>query len=170
MANPLKNIVIGAFGAAVIAAVGVFLLAAPPSVSEIPAVSKTSAGPASFASRDWHILDGKRFAGELGFKGKPAHAKDVWIFDAGTFRSVECEKCGYPRGPFRAMRKDGHVSFVAETLCNLTGATIIWEGTVSPAGEIEGTFTWIKKRWYRKMTKVFWFKGRLEPRQSADGR
>jgi len=107
------------------------------------------------------ILDGKSFSGELGLLGKPASATDLLLFNDGMFISKGCEeKCGYTAAKFQVRAEEGSLIVKSETPCLKSDATIIWQGTVK-GDEIEGTFTWINKRWYWTFEKEFWFKGKL---------
>lgn len=106
-------------------------------------------------------LDGQTFSGELGPIGKPADATDSWVFQDGWFLSKSCLECGFPRSGYSAEVRNGEVAFTTKTNCPVSDAVIVWEGTVR-GREIEGVYTWTKKRWYRTVRKQFWFKGTLE--------
>ena len=106
------------------------------------------------------VLDGMVFSGEFGAMGKDPLNTDTWVFENGTFLSERCEKCGFPRGVYRTRREGDKITFVTETPCPKTDATLVWRGTVEN-GRIEGVFTWTKKRWYRTIRKDFWFNGTL---------
>ena len=112
-------------------------------------------------------LDGYIFTGELGPVGKPADATDTWIFEDGSFVSKSCLQCGFPQSGYTAQVRAGEVEFKTKTRCPVSDAVIVWEGTVKK-GEIEGVFTWTKKRWYRTVRKKFWFKGKLADTSSSD--
>jgi len=107
------------------------------------------------------ILEGKSFSGELGLLGKPASATDLLLFNEGMFVSKGCEKrCGYTAAEYQIRAEGGYYEVISETPCLKSDATIIWQGTVK-GDEIEGTFTWINKRWYWTFEKEYWFKGKL---------
>ena len=120
-----------------------------------------TAGPENIPFDCVHFLEGKVFEGQLGTLGEPASTTDVLTFKDGEFISSECqEKCGYSAGDYW-VRGYGDVYRVrAETLCENSDALIVWEGVIN-GNEIEGTFTWINKRWYWTFEKQFWFKGEL---------
>ena len=112
------------------------------------------------------VLDGQFFAGEMGPMGKGANIEGAWIFDQGMFVSKECEVCGFPKSPYWVRFAEDGIHFMSETQCPKTQATIVWQGIVKD-GEVEGTFTWTKKRWYWTIEKEFWFKGKLADTQTA---
>ena len=114
------------------------------------------------------ILEGKSFSGELGLLGKPASATDLLLFNDGMFISKGCEKrCGYTAAEYQIHAEGDSFEVVSETPCLKSDATIIWQGTVK-GDEIEGTFTWINKRWYWTFEKEFWFKGKLIESSTAE--
>lgn len=107
------------------------------------------------------ILEGKSFSGELGPLGQSASATDLLAFNDGMFISKGCEKrCGYTAAEYQIRAVGDHFEVISETPCLKSDATIIWQGTVN-GDEIEGTFTWVNKRWYWTFEKEFWFKGKL---------
>jgi hypothetical protein len=114
------------------------------------------------------ILEGKSFSGDLGLLGKPASATDLLLFNDGMFISKGCEKrCGYTAAEYQIRAEGGYFEVMSETPCLKSDATIIWQGTVK-GDEIEGTFTWINKRWYWTFEKEFWFKGKLIESNAAE--
>lgn len=114
------------------------------------------------------ILEGKSFSGELGLLGKPASATDLLLFNDGMFISKGCEKrCGYTAAEYQIRAEEGYFEVMSETPCLESDATIVWQGTVK-GDEIEGTFTWINKRWYWTFEKEFWFKGKLVESSAAE--
>ena len=107
------------------------------------------------------ILEGKSFSGELGLVGKPASATDLLLFNDGLFISKGCEdRCGYTAAKYQIRAVGDYFEVISETPCLKSDATIIWRGKVK-GSEIEGTFTWINKRWYWSFEKEYWFKGKL---------
>jgi hypothetical protein len=107
------------------------------------------------------VLEGKSFAGELGLKGKPASNTDLVIFNDGRFISEGCQRrCGYTDGKYWVRKEGDQLQVKSETPCLKTDATILWEGVIN-GDEIEGTFTWVNKRWYWTFEKEFWFRGKL---------
>jgi hypothetical protein len=114
------------------------------------------------------ILEGKSFSGELGLVGKPASATDLLLFNDGMFISKGCEKrCGYTAAEYEIRAEGDNFEVMSETPCLKSDATIVWQGTVK-GDEIEGTFTWINKRWYWTFEKEFWFKGKLVESNAAE--
>ena len=131
----------------------------------------TETAPAEIESPDTpqnSILDGKAFSGELGLLGKPASATDLLLFNDGMFISKGCEKrCGYTAAEYQIRAEGDHFEVISETPCLKSDATILWQGTVK-GDEIEGSFTWINKRWYWTFEKEFWFKGKLVESSAAE--
>lgn len=118
------------------------------------------APPPSQQSERASVLDGKIFIGEAGPVGKEAMTEDAWIFEEGRFRSRNCEECGFQESPYWVSFKQEGTQFLSETRCPVTDAKLIWKGTVKD-GRIEGTYTWTRKRWYRTIEKIYWFRGKL---------
>ena len=114
------------------------------------------------------ILEGKSFSGDLGLLGKPASATDLLLFNDGLFISKGCEeRCGYTAAEYQIRAVGDYFEVISETPCLKSNATIIWRGKVK-GNEIEGTFTWINKRWYWSFEKEFWFKGKLVESNAAN--
>jgi len=114
------------------------------------------------------ILEGKSFSGYLGLLGKPASATDLLLFNDGLFISKGCEeRCGYTAAEYQIRAVGDYFEVISETPCLKSDATIIWRGKVK-GNEIEGTFTWINKRWYWSFEKEFWFKGKLVESNAAN--
>ena len=113
-------------------------------------------------------LDGRRFAGDFGPENSGRRVKDTFVFSSGTFMSMQCKECGYPRGAYSVTKKAGATTFVATTPCPKTDARIVWRGTIS-GDRIVGVATWTRTRWYRTIRKNFTFKGKLVRRQDAKG-
>lgn len=119
------------------------------------------AGAGDVSSQQIKVLDGKTFSGDLGLPGKPASATDLLVFDNGMFVSKGCEaRCGYTAAEYEVDTKGDSYEIKSETPCLKSDAIIKWQGTVE-GDRIEGTFTWVNKRWYWSFEKVFWFKGKL---------
>lgn len=119
--------------------------------------SGSNAEPAETAPK---ALDGKTFKGEIGQIGGDAFSDDTWVFDNGLFASMECQKCGFPKGTYTVTREGNAIHFRTETTCPVTDAALVYTGTVKD-GRIEGTYTWTKERWYWTIEKDFWFEGEL---------
>ena len=94
------------------------------------------------------FLDGKSFSGDLGPFGKPATATDLLVFNDGMFVSKGCEiRCGYTAAKYQVQVEGDNLQVESETPCLKSDAVIQWRGTVK-GNQIEGTFTWVNKRWY----------------------
>ena len=106
-----------------------------------------------------HILDGKKFFGPTGEKGKKGHHEDMLIFKDGMFTSSECLQYGFNSGPYTATVDDHGIKFRAETVSRTLGK-MEWQGTLK--GDIlDVTYTWTKERWLWTTFRQYWFKGRL---------
>ncbi|WP_152204992.1 hypothetical protein [Marinobacter changyiensis] len=106
-------------------------------------------------------LDGKSFQSRLGPIGQPADVDDLLVFEDGYFVSEECERrCGYAKVEYWVRAQDDGIQMRADVPCTESGAMMYWRGTVR-GDQIEGSFTWVNKRWYWTFEKEFWFKGRL---------
>lgn len=105
-------------------------------------------------------LDGRTFKGEIGEIGGDSFSDDTWVFEDGLFASMECQKCGFPKGAYTVTREGDAIHFRTETTCPVTDAALVYTGTVQD-GRIKGTYTWTKERWYWTIEKDFWFEGEL---------
>jgi hypothetical protein len=136
--------------------------------NNLQAAETTPTGNQNPGAPQISILEGKSFSGELGLVGKPASATDLLLFDDGMFISKGCEaRCGYTAAEYQIRAKGDHFEVISETPCLKSDATILWQGTVK-GDEIEGSFTWINKRWYWTFEKEFWFKGKLIESNAAE--
>lgn len=134
----------------------------------LKAAETTPTGNQNPAAPQISILEGKSFSGELGLLGKPASATDLLLFNDGMFISKGCEaRCGYTAAEYQIRAKGDHFEVISETPCLKSDATILWQGTVK-GDEIEGSFTWVNKRWYWTFEKEFWFKGKLIESKAAE--
>jgi len=107
------------------------------------------------------VLDGMTFSGEIGYLGKPARAKDQFIFSDGRFASSECVKrCGYEAAPYFVRQNGAKTEFISISRCNYKDAKIVWRGTVEN-GIVKGESHWTVKRWYRTVEQTSWFEGKL---------
>ena len=59
-------------------------------------------------------LDGKTFVGEFGSYRTGALTTDSFVFRNGTFMSMQCAKCGYPKGVYKTTTNQGVTKFIAE--------------------------------------------------------
>ena len=105
------------------------------------------------------LLDGKRFEGPTGEKGKKEHHVDTLIFEEGRFTSTACFEYGFESGPYTATAEDGTVRFKAVTL-SPTHGKMEWSGTLR-GEELEVDYNWTKERWLWTTFREYWFKGSL---------
>jgi hypothetical protein len=105
------------------------------------------------------ILDGKKFVGLTGEKGKKAHHEDVLSFSEGIFTSSACYHYGFKGGPYTATVDGDSIHFRAETL-SPTHGKMVWQGTLKD-GTLEVDYSWTKERWLWTTHREYWFKGSL---------
>ena len=145
----------------------IFIIFAISSVNDLKAAESKSAEIQTPGTAPITILEGKAFSGELGPPGKAASATDLLLFNDGMFVSKGCEaRCGYTAAEYQIRAKGDQFEVTSETPCLKSDAIIVWRGTVT-GNEIEGTFTWVNKRWYWTFEKEFWFKGKLVDANAA---
>lgn len=113
--------------------------------------------PKSFPAK--HLLDGKKFIGPTGEKGKKVHHEDVLIFAGGRFTSSKCFEFGFTDGPYVATVEAGLIKFHAETT-SPTHGKMEWQGTLK-GDTLEVYYNWTKKRWLWTTFREYWFKGVL---------
>jgi len=106
-----------------------------------------------------HILDGKKFIGPTGEKGKKVHHEDVLSFSDGKFTSSECFQYGFKGGPYSTTVEAGSIHFQAETT-SPTHGEMVWNGTLKGA-TLDVTYSWSKERWFWTTYREYWFKGSL---------
>jgi hypothetical protein len=106
-----------------------------------------------------HILDGKKFIGPTGEKGKKVHHEDVLSFSDGKFTSSECFQFGFKGGPYTATVEAESIHFHAETT-SPTHGKMVWKGTLQ-GDTLAVTYTWTKERWFWTTFREYWFKGSL---------
>jgi hypothetical protein len=106
-----------------------------------------------------HILDGKKFKGQTGEKGKKTHHEDVLVFDEGRFTSTECFQFGFMSGPYTATVLSDSIQFEAETL-SPTHGKMVWSGILK-GDTLDVTYFWTKERWLWTTHREYWFKGTL---------
>ena len=146
----------------------ILIISAVTTLNYLKAAETTPTGNQTPGVPQISILEGKSFSGELGLLGKPASTTDLLVFNDGMFISKGCEKrCGYTAATYRIHAKGDHFEMISETPCLKSDATILWQGTVK-GDEIEGSFTWVNKRWYWTFEKEFWFKGKLVESKAAE--
>jgi hypothetical protein len=105
------------------------------------------------------ILDGKKFVGLTGEKGKKAHHEDALSFSEGIFTSSACYHYGFKGGPYTATVDGDSIHFRAETL-SPTHGKMVWQGTLKD-GTLEVDYSWTKERWLWTTHREYWFKGSL---------
>ena len=114
-------------------------------------------GAASTASG---ILDGKKFVGPTGEKGKKVDHEDVLSFSDGTFTSSACAPYGFKDGPYTATVKGDSIRFQAVTV-SPTHGKMEWQGTLKD-DTLDVTYSWTKERWLWTTYREYWFKGSLQ--------
>src|SRR5262245_52135245 len=110
-------------------------------------------------SRGAGPLDGRRFAGETGEKGKAKGDKEDFLFADGRFDPLGCHQWGFSAAPYTARSEGGAVHFEAETVSPKEGS-MVWKGQVH-RDILEGTMVWRKAG---QEPIESWFKGELQQR------
>jgi len=95
-----------------------------------------------------------------GEKGKKADHEDIISFRDGRFISEGCVKYGFEEKTFTATADGDAIRFLAENVSPKLGI-MLWEGNVK-GDDIEATSTWIRDRWYWKIKKEYWYRGKLK--------
>jgi hypothetical protein len=62
-----------------------------------------------------HLLDGKKFIGPTGEKGKKVHHEDILKFSGGKFTSPECFQYGFKGGLYTATIEGDAIHFQIDT-------------------------------------------------------
>ena len=96
------------------------------------------------ASAGSGVLDGKKFVGLTGEKGKKVHHEDVLSFNDGKFTSSSCFKYGFQSGLYTATIEGDSIHFQAETI-SPTHGKLLWQGTLK-GDTLDVTYTWTKER------------------------
>jgi hypothetical protein len=125
-------------------------------VAIVALLAAKSAEPASAASG---VLDGKRFVGPTGEKGKKVHHEDELIFSDGMFTSTACFEYGFGAGPYTATVEGDAIHFQAETK-SPTHGKMEWKGTLKD-GTLKVDYSWTKERWLWTTYREYWFTGTL---------
>ena len=107
-----------------------------------------------------HLLDGKKFIGPTGEKGKKVHHEDVLEFRGGKFTSSECFQYGFKGGPYTTTIHGDTIHFQAETI-SPTHGKMVWQGTLK-GDTLNVTYSWTKERWFWTTYREYWFKGTLQ--------
>ena len=106
-----------------------------------------------------HILDGKKFVGPTGEKGKNVHHEDVLSFSDGKFTSSQCFQYGFTGGPYTTTAEADSIHFHAETT-SPTHGKMVWKGTLI-GDTLDVTYSWTKERWFWTTFREYWFTGSL---------
>lgn len=118
---------------------------------------------APLAAAQAAALDGKKYIGNIGDKGKQADETGAaFTFADGTFRSSVCDKYGFEKGAYTTTKDGDSIRFEAKTVSAEYG-TNAWRGTIK-GNEIEGVFVWHKKpSFFNKQPEPVerWFKAKL---------
>lgn len=107
-----------------------------------------------------HLLDGKKFIGPTGEKGKKVHHEDVLSFSDGKFTSSACFQYGFKGGPYKTTIDGDAIHFLAETI-SPTHGKMVWQGILK-GDTLEVTYNWTKERWLWTTYREYWFKGTLK--------
>ena len=107
-----------------------------------------------------HLLDGKKFIGPTGEKGKKVHHEDVLKFSGGKFTSSECFQYGFKGGPYKTTIEGDTIHFQAETI-SPTHGKMVWQGTLK-GDTLNVTYSWTKERWFWTTYREYWFRGTLQ--------
>lgn len=116
-----------------------------------------SAIAADAHSRAVHSLDGLRFQGVTGEKGKGDHHADTITFKNGVFRSLDCENWGFGAGPY-TVEKNGDAYHFRSTLMSPNRGKLEWTGKIV-GDKASATFRWRHERWYWTIDREYWFEG-----------
>jgi hypothetical protein len=107
-----------------------------------------------------HLLDGKKFVGPTGEKGKKVHHEDVLKFSDGKFTSSECFQYGFKGGPYTTAIEGDTIHFQALTI-SPTHGKMAWRGTLQ-GDTLNVTYSWTKERWFWTTYREYWFRGTLQ--------
>lgn len=120
-------------------------------------LANTAAFAADTLTSSHHALDGLKFKGETGEKGKGDHHEDTISFKNGQFRSLDCENWGFGPALYRVEKEGDSYHFYA-TLISPDRGKLVWEGTITD-DKATATFRWLHERWYWNIDRQYWFKG-----------
>ena len=107
-----------------------------------------------------HLLDGKKFIGPTGEKGKKVHHEDVLNFSDGKFTSSECFQYGFKGGPYTTTIEGDTIHFQAETI-SPTHGKMVWQGTLK-GDTLDVAYNWTKERWFWTTFREYWYRGNLQ--------
>jgi hypothetical protein len=123
-------------------------------------VALSAAQGVEAASATSGVLDGKKFVGPTGEKGKKVDHEDVLSFSDGTFTSSACFQYGFKSGPYTATVEGDAIHFQAVTV-SPTHGKMEWQGTLRD-GTLDVTYSWTKERWLWTTFREYWFTGSLK--------
>jgi hypothetical protein len=106
------------------------------------------------------VLDGKKFVGPTGEKGKKVDHEDVLSFSDGKFTSSACFQYGFKSGPYTETIEGDSIHFQAVTV-SPTHGKMEWKGTLKD-GTLDVTYSWTKERWLWTTFREYWFTGSLK--------
>jgi len=107
-----------------------------------------------------HLLDGKKFVGPTGEKGKKVHHEDILNFSDGKFTSSERFQYGFKGGSYATTTEGDKIHFRAETI-SPTHGKMVWQGTLK-GDALDVTYNWTKERWFWTTFQEYWFRGTLQ--------
>jgi len=123
-------------------------------------VALSAAKEVEVASAASGVLDGKKFVGPTGEKGKKVDHEDVLSFSDGTFTSSACFQYGFKSGPYTATVEGDAIHFQAVTV-SPTHGKMEWKGTLKD-GTLDVAYSWTKERWLWTTHREYWFTGSLK--------
>jgi hypothetical protein len=106
------------------------------------------------------LLDGKTFYVQTGEKGKKSDHGDYLVFRDGMLLSTGCLAYGFRETAYTATTDGDGIRFRVEMVSPAYGHWN-WEGTVR-GDVLDATARWTRDRWYWKIDRVYWFRGRLQ--------
>ena len=106
------------------------------------------------------VLDGRKFVGPTGEKGKKVDHEDVLSFSDGMFTSSACFQYGFESGPYTATVQGDYIHFQSVTVSPTLGK-MEWKGSLKD-GTLYVTYSWTKERWLWTTHREYWFNGSLE--------
>ncbi len=107
-----------------------------------------------------HLLDGKTFFVQTGEKGGKSDHGDYLIFRDGMLLSTACLAYGFRETAYTATTDGDEIRFRVEMVSPTYGHWN-WEGTVR-GDVLDATARWTRDRWYWKLDREYWFRGRLQ--------
>ena len=126
----------------------------------IAVVGAVTCAAAETPSATMALLDGSRFVGQTGEKGKGDHHADTITFKNGMFRSLDCENWGFGAASY-SVEKKGDVLHFTSTLRSPERGRLEWKGQIVD-GKATATFRWRHERWYWNIDREYWFEGERE--------